>query len=86
MGPFGEFSQMPLEFVKEIESKAHVAGVSTAEYLMSRLKFTPKKSKVQAVDSKSARIGNVKVSTHIDGEQYFVKVLEFLQSAKNLYR
>lgn len=80
--PYGSFTNVPLDFVNDIETKAHIAGMSTAEYLMKLAKFVPKTAKVAAVGSKTVKVGNVKISTHIDGDQYFKKAFEFLDSAK----
>ena len=75
-------SKVPFEIADEIEKKAYKAGLSTAAFLAMSLKLDSIKTAPKAVDSKSANVGNSKVTTLIDGEQIFKKQLEDIKNAK----
>ena len=81
-GPFSSITNIAQNLVDEIEKRAYKAGLSTTEWLKANLKLDLKPS-VEAVASKSAQVGNSKVTTLIDGEQYFNKAIEFVKNAEN---
>lgn len=80
-GPFDVLSNISANLVDEIEKRAYKAGMSTTEWLKTYLKLDLK-PKVMAVASKSAVVGNARVTTLIDGQQYFKKALEFVKGAE----
>ncbi len=65
-----------------INKNAYKSGLSNEEWLRKVLGI-PLLAAVGAVASKSANIGNSKVTTLIDGDQYFDKAMEFVSNAKN---
>lgn len=80
-GPFDVLSNIAANLVDEIEKRAYKAGLSTTEWLKQNLNLDIK-PQVETVASKSAVVGNSKVTTLIDGGQYFKKALEFIKGAE----
>ena len=80
-GPFGTLTNIAANLVDEIEKRAYKAGLPTTEWLKANLKLDLK-PQIAAVASKSAVVGNSKVTTLIDGGQYFKKAIEFVKGAK----
>jgi phosphatidylserine/phosphatidylglycerophosphate/cardiolipin synthase-like enzyme len=81
-GPFDAITNIAAGLVDEIEKRAYKSGLSTTEWLKANLKLDLK-PQVTAVASKSAIVGNSKVTTLIDGGQYFKKAIEFVKGAKD---
>ena len=67
--------------VDTINKTAYKSGLSNEEWLRKVLGI-PLLKTVEAVKSKSANIGNSKVTTLIDGDQYFQKAMKFVSGAK----
>lgn len=66
-----------------VEQDSYSRGMSVDALLREVFKNMPKIPAILPVESKSARLGNVKVNTHIDGEQYFSQAKEYVRSAKS---
>lgn len=81
-GPLTALNNISQSLAEEIEKRAYKAGLSTSEWLKTYLKLDIK-PQVAAVASKSAVVGNSKVTTLIDGGQYFNKAIEFVKGAKD---
>ena len=64
-----------------INKYAYKSGLSNEAWLRKVLNI-PLLTTVEAVASRSANIGNSKVTTLIDGNQYFEKAMEFVNGAK----
>lgn len=64
-----------------VKKSAYKAGLSNEEWLRKSLGI-PVVATVEAVKSRSDKIGNSKVTTLIDGDQYFKKALEFVNGAQ----
>lgn len=70
------------EVCKFINEGAYKKGVSNDEFIRLFIKNMPKVQSVLPIDSKSANIGNTKITTLIDGGQYFKKAIEFIKGAE----
>ena len=73
--------KLTTSLVDTINKNAYKAGLSNEEWLRKALGI-PLLKAVEAVPSKSANIGNSKLTTLIDGDQYFEKAMEFVSGAK----
>ena len=67
--------------VDSINKSAYKSGLSNEEWLRKILGIPVLKA-VEAAKSRSAKIGNSKVTTLIDGDQYFQKAMEFVNGAQ----
>lgn len=81
-GPFGVLDEISLSMIRQIKESAYKEGIPTNTWLKNKLKFLPYTPAVSAVESKNAKIGNLKVHTLIDGDQIFDKTYEYLKSAQ----
>lgn len=79
-GPFVVLKWIKKSLAEKIHVNAYREGLSDSEYIEKYLKIGLKPN-VAAVESKSAKVGNLKISTHIDGEQYFTKAEAMVKSA-----
>lgn len=80
-GPFVNLPNISESVSRFIEEEAYKKGLSNDAYLRLLTKNISHISKILPVDSKSVIIGNTRVSTLIDGGQYFKKAIEVLKSA-----
>lgn len=81
-GPFVNLPNISQSVSRFIEEEAYKKGLSNDAYLRLLTKNISHISKILPVDSKSVIIGNTRVSTLIDGGQYFKKAIDFLKGAE----
>ena len=82
-GDLGDVTNVSFFVRKQINENAYKAQKSTDEYLRSIMKSNVYIPAVTPVESKSAKIGDTKITTLMDGEQIFDKTYEMLKGAKS---
>lgn len=84
MGPFMILpDKLPVSLVREIRKQAYEKEISVAELMSQVFKNDTYIPPVMPVDSKSAVVGNTRVTTLIDGDQIFNKTIELIDHAQH---
>lgn len=81
-GPYGDLKNIPKYVIRGLESEAFRRGISVAEVLLEKFGHLFNKSTVFPVPSRITKIGNIRVTSLIDGGQIFPKTLEFIKSTE----
>lgn len=81
--PLSMIKNIPVKMVQEIEELAYKKGIATATLIATALGLKSASNNPEPVASKSAVVGNSRVSTLIDGEQYFKKAIDTVKNAKS---